>query len=566
MNQIHTEIKSILKDIGITGNLLLSTPPNKSLGDIALGCFALAKDMKKSPVEIATEIASKINIKEQESLEKVEVAGPYINFTFCPIWLANTVLAEITPGYGSHTIGKGKKVLVEYGCPNPMKAFHLGHLKNLITGEAVARVFENAGYQVVRVNYQGDVGMHIAKSLWGIFDKINEFNLIREKSTKEKVEFLGQAYAHGANHFKKGEQEKKEVVEYNTKVYENDPSIFEVFEEAKNWSLEYFDSIYKVLDSKFDCLYFESEVFQRGKELILDGVKKAIFIESEGAIIYEGEKKHRLHDRVFINSKGYPTYEAKDIALAEKHFKDHNPDKVIHVVGKEQTEYFKVVFAAMAEVLPETAGKQHHLIGGYLQLKGEQKMSSRLGNIITGDALLGEVQNRVREIMSENSESINEEVLEKVSTAALKYAMLKSDVSQDVAFDMETSVSTAGDSGPYLLYIVARIKSILRKSEKKSASFDLQSLKNIHRSEKALLLSLSNYPSITAEALEKLDPSKISRYLFTLSQDFNTFYHDCPVIKAEDTIKAFRIKLIEKVLSVTEHGLNLLGIKPVDEM
>ncbi len=564
MNKINQKIKDILENIGITGDVQLSKTPNPELGDIALACFPFAKQMAKSPTEIATEIASKINTKVHESLEQVEVAGPYVNFTFDTIWLAKTTLEEITPDYGSHSIGEGKKVLVEYGCPNPMKAFHLGHLKNLITGESVARVFANAGYKVVRVNYQGDVGMQIAKSLWGIFDKMDEFNSIRNKSIKERVEFLGQAYAHGAEHFEKGEQEKKEVVEYNTKVYENDPSILDVYNEAKNWSLEYFDSIYKTLDTKFDCLYFESEVFKRGKELILGGVKDGIFIESQGAIIYEGEKKQGLHDRVFVNSKGYPTYEAKDIALAEKHFQDHNPDKVIHVVGKEQTEYFKVVFAAMAEVLPETAGKEYHLIGGYLQLKGEQKMSSRLGNIITGDALLLAVQNRVREIMSENNENINEEVLEKVSTAALKYAMLKSDVTQDVSFDMETSVNTAGDSGPYLLYIIARVNSIIQKNNQKSSKFQVPS--NIHPSEKALLLSLVQYPDITKKAVESLDPSKIARYLFTLSQDFNTFYHDCPVIKAEEKIKAFRLGLIEKVLIVMEHGLNLLGIESVEEM
>ena len=226
---------------------------------------------------------------------------------------------------------------------------------------------------------------------------------------------------------------------------------------------------------------------------------------------------------MYINGKGFPTYEAKETALAEKHFADHNPDMVIHVVGKEQTEYFKVMFASLEQLLPQTAGKEFHLVGGFLQLKGDQKMSSRKGNIVTGEELMDEVQARVETIMDAALEGKAVDrafVVERVMAAALKYGMLKSNVSQDVAFDMQESLSVSGESGPYLLYIVARIKSILRKAgEFKQGSIPA----HVEAEEKALVLKLANFAEVTEEAVKTYDPSKVAKYAFELAQNFNTF-------------------------------------------
>lgn len=564
-------VENVFTEIAQAANLsdldpaLASLPPEGVDADIALPCFTLAKELQKSPADIAKDLADKLSEHSSELIASVTAAGPYLNIALTNQAIAQNVTTPNTFTFGSHTFGDNQKIVIEYACPNPMKAFHLGHLKNLITGEAVVRTFENAGYDVVRVNYQGDVGMHIAKSLWGIYANKDAFDDLDTKPLKERVEFLGQAYAAGAQHFEKGDTEKQEVLAYNEKVYTNDPSIQDVYTKARTWSLEYFDTIYQDLGTCFDQLYFESEVFARGKELVEQGLEKGIFKKSDGAVIYEAEKKHNLHDRVFLNSRGFPTYEAKDLGLAEKHFADHNPDQVIHVVGKEQTGYFQVVFKALEEVLPQTTDKEYHLIGGYLQLKGDTKMSSRLGNVITGDALIKEVQDRVRAIMQENDQHIDEETLTKVSTAALKYAMLKSDVSQDVAFDMETSVSTAGDSGPYLLYIVARINSILNKANDLDTK-NVQIPKSLAPSEKSLILKLTRYPDATKQAVESYDPSYIARYLFELAQAFNHFYHECPVLKAEEGEQAFRLALIRRVRETMIHGLDLLGIESVESM
>lgn len=565
---IQNQIIDVLKNIGIESPVELSIPPKPEMGDLAFPVFAIAKEMKKNPAELAAELAEKI--QPGGMLDKAQAFGPYVNFFLNPQKVSKLTLEEIRKQgseFGSHTIGKGKKYVIEFACPNPLKAFHLGHLKNLITGESVVRVFENAGYEVVRVNYQGDVGMHVAKALWGIFDWKKEFESMRGKPLKERAEFLGKAYAHGSVHYEESDAAKEEVVKYNDIVYENsDAEVMALYQEARSWSLEYFDDIYKRLNSHFDRLYFESEMFARGVELVHDGLGQGIFALGEGgAIIYEGSKCG-LHDRVFVNSKGFPTYEAKELALAEKHFADHHPDKVIHVVGKEQTEYFKVVIKAMEEMLPQTSGKEYHLPGGFLQLKGDQKMSSRKGNIVTGDELLDEVRERIQKIMAENAKeqkASDATTLEKVTGAALKYGMLRSNVSQDVSFDLEESVSVTGDSGPYVLYIVARIKSILRKVSVAGAS---KIPPHVETEEKNLLLKVGEFSGVTKLAVEKCDPSEITQYLFELAQNFNNFYHACPVLQASPDVQAFRIEIIQSVLQVMEKGLSLLGIETIEEM
>ncbi|NCO04579.1 MAG: arginine--tRNA ligase [Candidatus Magasanikbacteria bacterium] len=564
MNCIEQELTTILNNSGISGQLLFSIPPDKTLGDVALGCFALAKEQQKNPAEIANSIVNTLKEKSHASIKQVIATGPYVNITLNDAWLAEQALLKITKTFGTHDTGKGKKYLVEFACPNPMKSFHLGHLRNTITGESVSRILENSGYTVIRVNYQGDVGMHIAKSLWGIYQNLDNFHAQTAQDIKKRVEFLGAAYAAGSQAFETNEQAKAEILEYNQKVYDRDPTIQDVYTTARQWSLEYFDTIYQKLDTHFDKLYFESEVDVLGKQTVLEYLKKGIFKKSEGAIIFEGSK-YGLHDRVFINSKGFPTYEGKEIGLAITHFTQQHPDKVIHVVGKEQTEYFKVVFKALEHVLPETTGKEQHLVGGYLQLKGDVKMSSRLGNVITGDALLEQVIAQVQDVMAESNIKDKEHIAMLIAIAALKYSMLKVGVSDDVAFDMNASVSISGDSGPYLLYITARIKSILRKAASLSVVPSHTST-TLHQTEKTVLIHLLSYPEITAKASEIINPAVIAKYLLDLAQAFNSFYHECPVLKAPEQEQQFRLQLIEKILLVMEQGLGLLGITPVEEM
>ena len=550
----------------------LTVPPNPEMGDFSFACFNLAKKKKTNPAQIAAELASKI--KPDATLKEIKAVGPYLNFSLQPKKLAQGVLTEVKESYGQINLGKKKKVIVEYACPNVNKAFHIGHLRNIVTGESIIRLLENCGYKVIRVNYQGDVGMHIAKSVWGILQAEPEFIKIKRESLAKRIVFLGKAYAAGARAYEENKQAVAEINELNRRLYAQDPAIMPVWKIARQWSLQYFETIYQRVRSRFNYYFFESEVAARGVEIVRKNLAKGIFKTSEGAVIFPGGE-HGLHDRVFINSAGFPTYEAKDLALAENWFKKIKPSLAIHVVGKEQTEYFKVVFKALEYTLPPSKGKERHVAYGWVHLKGG-KMSSRLGNVVTGEDLLSVVSGEIKKLSKTSAVKNKPKLVEEITLAAVKYAMLKGGVEKDIAFNMEESVSLSGNSGPYLLYTYARIKSIIKKAkklkskktpqDKPTGQAKKQSDFIVRDDEKQLLLKLALFPEITQAAAEKYDPSIIAKYLFELAQSFNDYYHRVPVLKAPETEREFRLALINAIALVLKKGVELLGFETVERM
>jgi len=555
-------IINFLRANGVTGEIDFTVPPKPEMGDLSFACFNLAREQKKNPVQLAKELAEKF---KDDAVEKVQAIGPYLNFFLSAKVLAIAVLEQASDRkFGQNQMGKGKKIMVEYAQPNTHKAFHIGHLRNIITGESLARTFENSGYKVVRANFQGDVGLHIAKCLWGIKQSPAEFEEIKKKNVRERASFLGRVYARGGIAYEENETAKKEIIEINEKIYNKDKEFYKIYKETRKWSMEYFEEIYKLVDAKFDRLYFESETFDRGRKLVLENLKKGIFKESDGAVIFEGEK-FGLHSRVFLNSKGLPTYEAKDLALAEMQLKEYRPDAIFHVVGKEQTEYFKVLFKAIEQVFPESAGKENHLMYGWVSLK-EGKMSSRTGNVILAEWLIEETKKAVAEVMEGHELKNKEKTSEKVAMAAIKYSFLRTGAQNDILFDIKESLNLTGDSGPYLLYIVARINSILKKAKIKIKKIKAENILSIDPAEKKLLMDIVNYPEIVGDAALKRDPSKISHYLLGLAQDFNVFYNSCPVLASDADTMNFRLSLIQIVSKIMTAGLCLLGIDTVEEM
>lgn len=565
--KLEEKISQILIDNGFNFKIQFSTPPNPQMGDLAFPCFELAKAQGKNPIECAKELMVLLNSNlcgKNKMVEKVVALGPYVNFYFDAKVLAKEVLSSASKkDFGENKFGKGKKAMVEFAHPNTHKAFHIGHLRNITTGESLSRILANAGYKVSRVNYQGDVGLHIAKCMWGILRVKKEYLETKKKSIDERAEFLGKVYAVGGQAYEKDEEAKKEIVALNEKIYnQSDKKINTIYKDTRKWSLDYFAKIYKRVGVKFDRLYFESQVFKRGRELVLEGVKNEILKQSQGAVIFEGEK-YGLHNRVFLNSQGLPTYEAKDLALAELQMKEYQPDIIFHVVAKEQTEYFRVLFKALEYILPKTKDKEKHLVYGWVTLK-EGKMSSRTGQVVLGEWLLGEVKNKIKEIVQDHGIKNKELVAEKVAVAAVKYTFLHTSTSNDIVFSINESVSLTGDSGPYLLYIIARIKSILKKAKKAKDYKGNEYLPELV--EKNLLNKLVEFNEVTQKAAAEFDPSKIAHYLLDLAQNFNNFYSHCPVLKAEGEVLSFRLNLIKVVEKVMTKGLYLLGIEAVEEM
>lgn len=543
---------------GETVEIKLETPEDLSHGDYSCNiALQLSKKVGKNPREIAESI--KNNMSQIEDVENIEIAGPgFLNFFLTKEYLQKNlaIILSQQETYGSSDVLKDKKVMVEFTDPNPLKEFHIGHLYSNTVGESLSRLFESQGANVWRVNYQGDVGLHVAKAVWGIQKKLEGMSLtidkLAEKSLEERAKFLGESYAMGAKAFD-DDNSKQEIIALNKKIYERDPSVYPLYEKAKGWSLEYFDSIYQRLGTKFKRYYFESEAGPIGLEVIKSHMGD-IFIEDQGAIVFPKEKSG-LHTRVFVNSLGIPTYEGKELGLAPTKYKDFPYDISVIVTGNEINEYFKVLLKALSMIEPELAAKTNHIGHGMVRLPSG-KMSSRSGDVITGEWLLTETKNKLTQAYPDMSP----EVAEMLTVGAIKYALLKSGIGQNITFSIEESISLHGSSGPYIQYSYARTQSILGNVDAVDNQVKVK-LSKIEKEEEALLKYAVHFSEVVEEAAERFAPNLVASYLFELSQAFNLFYEKHRITNAEDTdVKNFRVVLTAGVGQVLKNGLTLLGI------
>lgn len=518
-------------------------------------CSAADIANPKDLAELLKEILSK-DEELSKIISKIEVAGPgFLNF-----WLKKDhLITEIGKRSRPQTPERsdGERVMVEYAHPNTHKEMHIGHMRTLIVGEALARMLSHAGAEVFRANYQGDIGPHVAKSIWGVRRLIQERGLSWEQAEqmndREKAHLLGEGYALGNKLY---EDNKDEIDSLNAKLYKKETDVKDDYERTRGWSLKYYDTFYSRFNTKFDKLYFESDTASKGKEIVQENLGK-VFTKSEGAVVFEGEK-YGLHTRVFITSDGNPTYEGKDIGLAFTQYDDFAFDKNIHVVANEQTGYFKVVFKALAMIDEKFTDKEYHLPMGMVNLVGK-KMSSRSGEVFTVDELLDEVKSESVKLIDNKdlSEESKEDVAEKTTLAAVKYSVLNTGAKQDVAFDVKTSVSLDGNSGPYILYTYARIKSLLDKGgEPKEGEMD-DKLKDLVR-------MAFRYNYIVTKAAEDYAPNVICTYLYQLAQAYNTFYNSEKIVGTE--AEPQKLYVSGKVADTLRSGLDLLGIQTVERM
>ncbi len=544
----------------------IESPTNPNFGDYATSiALKLAKSLKQNPLQVAEKI--KDNFPKDDLIEKIEVIKPgFINFWISPSYYISTLpdLAQAKFSYPPYHLGKNKKIMIEFAHPNTHKLFHIGHLRNISIGESLVRIFEVAGNKVIRSNYQGDVGLHIAKCLWYIKNNPDELDHARNSPLKSRISFLGQAYSAGQVKYDTDQQAKKEIVEINGMIYNQDKDILPLWKETKKWSFDYFDLIYKRVYSRFDRLYPESEFAKRGIEICKLAEKKGILKQSEGALVFVG-KPYGLDTRVFINSLGYPTYEGKELALAEKETTEFGElDKIIHVVTPEQTSFFKVTFK-VEELLDEKKfkNKQYHLAYEWVKLKKLGKMSSRMGNIVAADWLIDKAKEKIIQNFKCDGNTA-----ETIAISAVKYSFLKNNVFSQIAFDFDESISLEGNSGPYLLYTYVRTQSVLNKVTtvgRPSKSRNIIPSKII-KEESALLRSLHQYPETVYEAAKNLSPNLIANYLYDLAQKYNLFYQKHKILESEEKTRNFRLLLTRATGQVIKNGLYLLGIKTVEKM
>lgn len=568
-------IKKAIEELALGKEFTVEHPADEKMGDYASNvALVLAKEIGRNPRELALDLVNKLRDNQElmRIVEKIEPAGPgFINFYLNRSYLLGNLREVFAEGdkYGSNNDFGGEKVIIEYTDPNPFKQFHIGHLMSNAIGESLSRVMEFSGASVVRANYQGDVGLHVAKCIYGIRELLAEKKMdvedLKNWDLEERVAFMGEAYARGARSYEEVEKVKAEIEELNKAIYKkSDLGVNEIYDLGREWSLTYFEKIYAKLGTKFDQYFFESQVGDRGLQLVKKYMKTGVFEESQGAVIFPGEK-YGLHTRVFINKMGLPTYEAKDLALIQLKSERVPYEKSVIVTANEVNDYFDVILKAASLVEPELAAKTVHIGHGMLRLKNG-KMSSRTGQVITGESLIADVGAEIKKKMeeTEKTKEINQidKVVTKVAIGAIKYSMLKQSPGKDIAFDFESALSFEGDSGPYLQYAYARAKNVLKKGNVKEVGFvETESLQN---AEEHLIRWIARFPEIVEAAKNNLAPNLLCSYLIELSSRFNLFYGQCKIVGTPE--EKFRLSLTKAMVTVLGSGLWLLGIETVETM
>lgn len=567
MEEIKNKIQSVINeafDVDIAVDVTTAPEGQKVDGKQAEFstnvCMKLGGILKTNPREVAEQVMATLRGDEEFSFD-VEVAGPgFLNFIARDeYWKQN--LADLAGDFEKNISSdeySGKTVICEFSDPNPFKVLHVGHLYTSIVGDAMSRLVEFAGGRVVRANFGGDVGLHVAKTLYAV---------MHDGADTKDIETIAAKYVEGTRAYEDDETARAEIVALNKAIYkiaeagegksvsvdgltiEGKPvsadKVAELYWQGRKVSYKYFDDFYARVGVKFDKYYPESTVAVRGLEAVREHVGD-VYKESDGAIVFEGEP-YGLHTRVFVNAEGLPTYEAKDVGLILTKWDDYKFDKSIVITGNDIIDYMKVVLKSISMFAPELVERTQHITHGNVRLPGNEKMSSRKGNFIKAVDVLNEVSALVK----------NDDV---ISLGAIKYAFLKYKIGGNIEFDAKESVSTTGNSGVYLQYSAVRAKKILAgvSGGTKNSGWKLG------EHEKKLIRKLAQYKYVLAEVVRDLTPHKLANYLFETAQEFSRFYENVKVAGSE--YEAERAEIVRAYLNIMTHGLSLLGIEVPEEM
>jgi arginyl-tRNA synthetase len=549
--ELEVIVASAVQDLFTVTTTVELTRPDEQFGDYATNvALQISKLVGKNPREIAEILAEHLRIELAGRVTTISVAGPgFLNLT-----LTDEALIASLRKQSSRSL-TGQVVLVEYSDPNPFKPLHAGHLYTTLVGDTIARLVEHAGAHTSRLNYSGDVGLHVGKSMWAIIKELGGElpDKLDAVAPAERPDWLGKRYVEGNHAYGEEATAKAEIVAINKRVYElqnnadHDSPLARVYWTCRTWSYDYFATLYEQLQVKpFDRYIPESEVTPLGMSTVQEQLAKGVYEHSDGAVIFDGEK-FGLHKRVFINSGGLPTYETKEVGLSLTKWRDYQFDKSIIITANEQSQYMEVVIKSIEQYAPIPASRTMHLNHGVVKLQGGVKMSSRQGNVVT--AL--EILEAARKAGQESDTNPNEETI----LAAVKYAFAKNRIGADIIYDPKDSIALEGNSGPYLQYAHARARSILDKSTTVGGISDDSQLKPEERS---LVRKVAEYPDVIDKAVTELMPHYICTYLFELAQTFNRFYEHNRVIG--DSRESVRLSLVECYANVLRSGLELLGI------
>jgi arginyl-tRNA synthetase len=556
---IQDELRAVLQQailkLDLSGEVVLEHPQEVAHGDFATSiALALAKSAGTNPRELAEHIVSAL--PDVEWLERAEVAGPgFINLYLSRTCLRDSVREVLRGGmkWGALEKHVGEKVMVEYTQPNPFKPFHIGHLMSNTIGESVSRLYEFSGAEVRRANYQGDVGLHVAKCLWG---------LKKIEGDPRSIEDLGRAYVEGNRAYEDEESVRKEIVSYNKMVYERSAEIADAYKIGREVSLEHFEALYNILGTKFDYYFFESETEMSGRMMVKEGLTDGVFTESEGAVVFKGEQ-YGLHTRVFLTREGLPTYEAKELGLAQLKAEKWDFDRSITITAVEQVGVLQVVYKSLEFLRPELAPKLAHVSHGMMVLTSG-KMSSRKGNVVTGEDMLESMLALAREKVKERDlpEGEKERIARAVAVAGIKYGVLKQKTGKNITFDPEVALSFEGDSGPYLQYAHTRAVSVLEKAKLAGVK---PSTELAPRDATPLERLLYRFPEVVARAQEEHEPHHVTTYLTEIASVWNSWYAQEKILD-ESLSAPYKLAVVQAFAQTMRNGLYLLGIEAPERM
>lgn len=554
-----------LKEKGIKKKLndiisLIEIPPSHEMGDYAFPCFFLSKELKDEPSQIAIELREKIGQPAATDFGDIQTKGPYINFFVNRKSLARMVVWDAimkNKNFGKNKIGKGKHSMVEFCSPNTNKPLHLGHLRNMALGESISRILEQSGEKVTRANLNNDRGIHICKSMLAYKKWGNEKTPSGKKIKPDH--FVGDFYVlFNKKKTKKLDQEAQEMLK---KWEQGDKEALLLWKLMNNWVNEGFKQTYNKFGIKFDTEFYESKIYKKGRESIMQGVKEKVFEKTKSGEVKINLEDQGLGEKILLRKDGTSLYITQDIALAKLKFEKYKIDKSLYVVGNEQEYHFKVLFSVLKKLGFEKK-EMEHISYGMVNLP-QGKMKSREGTTVDADNLIDDVK-KIAEKELLKKGKLSKPELEKRSTvialAAIKYFLLKVDISKNMMFNPKKSVSFDGDTGPYILYSYTRASSIIKKApqEKKFEIYDLED------EEIKLIKKLSQFPEVVENSWKNLNPALIANYSYKLAQTFNEFYHSCKVIGSKE--ESFRLALVQSFRQVLKNSLYLLGMDVLEEM
>ena len=557
MKQVVDVISETIKQLFDVEMVVELQRPKPEFGDFATNvAMQLAGRLGQNPRQIAEQIVERL--RTNPLFSTVEIAGPgFINLKLTDQMLWQTAQAPAPAIY------QNMSYVLEYSCPNAFKDLHTGHLYQTIYGDILARVLESAGATVHRTSFGGDVGLHVAKCLYGMKIALDGFNPDKLDTVEHdaflRAQWIGQVYVIGAKAYEEDTTAQAEIVEINKAIYrlheENDHQspMAQVYWTTRQWSFDYFSAFYQLIKVDNMHYYPESSTAPVGLKVVREQLALGNLEQSDGAVVFKGDEQQHLHTRVFITSNNLPTYETKDIGVIWLEKQDYNFDHRILITGNDQKEYMRVVYAAADVFNPGIGAMMTHLTNGTVRFADGKKMSSRLGNVTRAIDVLDIVKQRVSSITDQP------ELQDDIAIGAIKYAFAKYRLGGDIAFDVEETVSLQGNSGPYIQYAHARACSILAKAGT-TGEVD----QACDASERQLLQKLSEFPEVVEKAAREYLVHGICNYLYELAQEFNRFYEHNRVI--DDPRQAIRLALVTRYRDTLASGLRILGIIAPEKM